>query len=333
MNNKHGYRYCSVCQNKLQKWGKTVAGSQRWRCLRCTNTQIRKRPDLRQALQLERFVSWLLGKQSVAELSRSVTDRTWRNQTSWCWNVAPRPLLTGEVVAAVILDGIRVGSMVGLILRTTDFILTWYWTGWESSTTWAKPLQTLPAPDFVVCDGQKGILLALKRCWPDTLVQRCLFHVWLNVRSKLTLSPKTEAGKALLALTRELWAVQTELQAVAWQTRLQDWEQLYGEYTCQRTYIQDPQPHQRRWWYTHGRLRSAHYQLKKLIEQRQLFMYALHPDPRLPRTTNHMEGGINSQLRTKLKLHRGMSEQHQRRLVDWYLYSRTEHQKPTRNFL
>ncbi len=44
-------------------------------------------------------------------------------------------------------------------------------------------------------------------------------------------------------------------------------------------------------------------------------------------------GGINSQLRTKLKLHRGMNEEHQRRLVEWYLYSRTNNQKPPRNFL
>jgi hypothetical protein len=46
-----------------------------------------------------------------------------------------------------------------------------------------------------------------------------------------------------------------------------------------------------------------------------------------------MEGGINSQLRTKLKLHRGMSEEHQRRLVEWYLYGRTEGAKPPRNCL
>lgn len=223
--------------------------------------------------------------------------------------------------------------MVCLILRTTDYVIAWHWVGWESSSTWSELLRTVPAPYFVVCDGQKGILLALTRCWPNTKVQRCLFHVWLIVRSKLTLNPKTEAGQALLALTRDLWAVHTALEATQWQERLQIWEKHYGEFVRQRTYIQDPQPHQRRRWYTHGRLRSAHYQLKKLAQQQQLFIYTVNPDPRLPRTTNHMEGGINSQLRTKLKLHRGMSEAHQRRLVEWYLYSRTEAPKPTRNFL
>ena len=80
---------------------------------------------------------------------------------------------------------------------------------------------------------------------------------------------------------------------------------------------------------------SAYRQLDKLLKDKQLFTY-LETDltkELIPRTTNYVEGGINSQLRTKLKLHRGMSEEHQRRLVEWYLYSRTKDQKPPRNFL
>ncbi len=164
-------------------------------------------------------------------------------------------------------------------------------------------------------------------------IQRCTFHIWLNVRGKLTLSPKTEAGQDLLRLTRALWQVHTEADAATWEQQFQAWENQYNDFVKQRTYVRDPKPNQRRWWYTHGRLRSAYRQLKKLQEDQQLFTYVYNSTPRLPRTTNHMEGGINSQLRTKLKLHRGMSDEHQRRLVEWYLYSRTEGQKPTRNFL
>lgn len=85
----------------------------------------------------------------------------------------------------------------------------------------------------------------------------------------------------------------------------------------------------------HRRLRSSYKQLDKLIKDKQLFTY-LETDlttELIPRTTNYVEGGINSQLRTKLKLHRGMSEEHQRELVERYLYSRTKDQKPTRNCL
>jgi hypothetical protein len=281
----------------------------------------------------EHFVAWLLSKQSQAELATTYSVHTWRNQTAWCWDIVPEPTPTSEVHHVIILDGIRVGSLVCLIARTTDYVIAWHWAGYESSNTWSELLQTIPVPGFVVCDGQKGILLAIARCCPETKTQRCLFHVWLNVRSKLTLSPKTEAAQDFLRLTRALWQVHTERDVLTWQQQFRAWENRYGNFVKQRTYVRDPKPNQRRWWYTHGRLRSAYRQLQKLQEQQQLFTYVYNADPRLPRTTNHMEGGINSQLQTKLKLHRGLSDEHQRRLVEWYLYSRTEDQKPTRNFL
>lgn len=98
------------------------------------------------------------------------------------------------------------------------------------------------------------------------------------------------------------------------------------------------EPGRRRWWYTHGRIRSAYYQLNKLVQDNQLFTHLelellTKTNQAIPRTTNYVEGGINSQLGTKLKLHRGMSEDHQRRLVEWYLNGRTEDPKPTRKFL
>jgi hypothetical protein len=276
-----------------------------------------------------------MGKQSQTELPHGLTDRTWRKQTSWCWDIAPKPLRTGEVYPIILLDGIGIGSLVCLIARIPKAVIGWHWAGWESSNTWEKILEKIPAPAVVVCDGQKGILLAIARCWPHTRIQRCIFHVWQNIRVKLTLRPQTEAGRELLQLTRDLWQVKAPEQATHWQERLETWHKRYESFVRERTYIQDPKPNQRRWWYTHGRLRSAYYQLNKLLQDNQLFTYldsTLTTEP-IPRTTNYVEGGINSQLRTKLKLHRGMSEDHQRRLVEWYLYSRTEDPKPPRKFL
>lgn len=38
-----------------------------------------------------------------------------------------------------------------------------------------------------------------------------------------------------------------------------------------------------------------------------------------PRTTSPLEGGINSQIREVLRRHRGLSEEHQKRAVEWFL--------------
>lgn len=332
---QRGFRYCSTCKHKLQKWGKTNAGTPRWRCPNCTNTSIRARPDLAKALLLERFVTWLLGKQSQAELG--ISERTWRQQTEWCWDIVPKPVVSGEVYPILLLDGIRIGSLVCLIARTPQYVVAWVWVPYEAGTTWDKLLSQLPAPLVAVCDGQKGILVSIPRNWPDTRIQRCHFHVWQNVRSKLTLFPQTEAGKHLLLLTKILLkGLHATEETERWQVKLVTWEQLHGDFIRERTINPDPKPGQRKWRYTHERLRSAYRQLAKLVKDDQLFTYLddglLHQTNQpIPRTTNHVEGGINSQLRTKLKLHRGMSEDHQRRLVEWYLYSRTESPKPTRN--
>jgi hypothetical protein len=286
---------------------------------------------------LERFVNWLLGKQSQTELTlpSGITDRAWRAQTSWCWDVAPYPEPTGEIYPVILLDGIGIGSLVCLIARTPEFVIGWIWVGWESSATWAKLLERFPPPTVAVCDGQKGVLLAIARCWPKANVQRCIFHVWQNIRVKLTLQPHTVAGWELLQLTRDLWQVKSLAQASDWEQRLKAWHACYGDFIRERTEKSETEPGRRRWWYTHGRLRSAYYQLFKLLRDNQLFTHleVKLTDIPIPRTTNYVEGGINSQLRTKLKLHRGMSEAHQRRLVEWYLYSRTENPKPTRKFL
>lgn len=334
---QRGFRYCSTCKTKLQKWGKTKAGRPRWRCQNCVSTTIRARPDLARALLLERFVTWLLGKQSQSELSHGVTDRTWRKQTEWCWDIVPKPPNTGEIHFILLLDGIRVGSMVCLVVRTPQYVVGWAWVPYESGGYWDELLSRLPPPAVAVCDGQKGILLSISRNWPATRVQRCHFHVWQNVRSKITLFPQSEAGRHLLLLAKMLLkGLHTKDEAERWQAELVDWEELYGDFIREQTVNPNPRPGQRKWRYTHERLRSAYRQLAKLVKDDQLFAYLdeqlLQQTKQLvPRTTNHVEGGINSQLRTKLKLHRGMSEAHQRRLVDWYLYSRTEDPKPTRN--
>lgn len=231
------------------------------------------------------------------------------------------------------MDGIRVGSFVCLIARTPTQVLTWRWIGWESSTTWAALLKDLPAPVVVVCDGQKGMLGAIAQCWPGTKIQRCTWHVWQNVRAKLTLNPQSRAGQELLALTYALWDVADLDDTQQWRQRLSDWVTQYGEFIRQKTWYEAPLSGRRRWWYTHRGVRSAARQLEKLARSGQLFTYlepTLVPEA-IPRTTNYVEGGVNSPIRTQLKYHRGLTQLHRQRLVEWYLTSRTTDPKPTRN--
>ena len=119
---------------------------------------------------------------------------------------------------------------------------------------------------------------------------------------------------------------------------LVDWEHEYLHLTKARTYrthaLEVPswaRPGQQ-WWYTHQRLRSGHQVLLRVIKRGHLFTFL---DPKLdqlkvPSSTNGIEGGTNSQMRLLLLHHRGMTEEHQRRAIEWWLYMHSELPDPAR---
>jgi len=345
---KRRYNYaCPTCRTKLQKRGLTAAGTQRWYCSECTKSSCRARPDLARKLLLERFTRWLLDKESQTELAERMgySVRTWRNKIAQCWDVIP-PRKLGvmpESPGVIMMDGTRVASLICLVMRTLDGVLGWQFCPWECSHEWEKLIFDVPEPKVVVVDGQKGVIAAIARCWPETRIQRCHFHIWMNMRSKLTLRPKTTAGQELLSLARILLrGIDTTTQRDKWIHELYAFGERYKTFINERTYGEpSPATGRTRWWYTHRGLRSAYRQLTKLVEDRQLFAYLEvivvdtdtgEPVP-IPRTTNHVEGGINSRLRDLLKLYRGLLVKHQIRLADWYLHTRKARQKPPRNFL
>lgn len=277
-----------------------------------------------------------MGKQTQKEVSTGTTGRTFRHQTAWCWNVAPEIPVTGEIHDQVQVDGIYLGSWCCLIARTPRHVLGWQWCDQEKTAAWAALLERFPAPKVVISDGGSGLAAAVRRCWPETKVQRCLVHVQRNVRTYLTNRPRTEAGRMLLRISKALPRVGTAEQAAAWMASLANWHAVHGDLTKQRTYrssgavapawVKAGQT----WWYTHKRLRSAYLLLEKLVKNGTLFTYLDpdHEDLAIESTTNRLEGGINTHIRYVLRHHRGMSEEHMKRAVEWFLYMRSEDPQP-----
>lgn len=168
------------------------------------------------------FVSWLVGKQTQRELDGTVTGRTFRRDTAWCWNLSPRLPNTQTVHHAVLVDGIWIGSWCLLIaLSDTGRVLAWQWCGKETITAWEALLNQIPAPAVIVSDGGSGLPTALLHAWPETQHQRCLFHLQMNTSRHLTRNPRTTAGRALRKLVMTLSEVDDEDKAIAWQLQLE----------------------------------------------------------------------------------------------------------------
>jgi hypothetical protein len=282
-------------------------------------------------------LDWLTGIGSQGQ-ARAKSARTLRRETVWCWRIEPRIEPTGEVYGWLQLDGLYAAGMCVLIAASISGPVIWGWCDREKQPAWAVLLCRCPPPEAVVCDGQPGLLAALKTCWPKTRVQRCLVHVLRDVKTHLTQHPKTPAGKALLRLAKELTGISTAEAAAEWLARLDAWWQGFGHLTTQKTFRAEiseaevppwAKPTQK-WWYTHARLRRAWRLLERLARERTLFAFC---DPELahlgiPSTTNRIEGAINAQLRRLLGHHRGMPPAHQQRAIEWWLYLHHEHHAP-----
>jgi hypothetical protein len=286
--------------------------------------------------ELEAFLGWLVGTGSQAGISSFGTARSFRRRTAWCWNIAPKIAVTGEVHDQIQVDGIYVGSWCCLIAVSGEYVLGWQWCDTEKKAAWAALLAQFPAPTVVITDGGSGIAAALSECWGETAVQRCLVHVQRNVRTHLTGRPRTDAGRALLRLGRALTRITTGAEAAAWLGSLNDWHQTHGHLIKARTYksanavVPGWVRANQTWWYTHDRLRKAYRLLERLSQAGTLFTYLRTEfvGLQIASTTNRIEGGTNAQLRLLLRAHRGMSEEHRKRAIEWYLHLHSERPVP-----
>lgn len=265
------------------------------------------------------FRRWLLEGYSVNELG--VAKTSFANKTHWCWQVeVPKPSVTGEVYNQVLVDGIYLAYGWCLITATNgEKIIDWQWCQRENSAAYQAIMNRIPAPTVVVTDGGAGIAKALRLTWPESRIQRCLFHIRANTITDLTHNPQSEAGKALLGLANQLTTVSTPEDAGKWLSLLQHWYRVYRDYINEKTYATEPGS--RKWWWTHQRARKAYKRLERLAQSGYLFTWL---DPKftgldIQRTTSRLEGDINAAIRRLLNAHRGLSEPHMKTAVEWLL--------------
>lgn len=312
----------------MQRWGKTAAGSVRWFCIHCRKSTMRSRPDISRGAQYALFVRWITGTKSLTDVA-SVSHVSRWTVTGWFrpfWETHPQPVIP-ESILTLIVDGLYLDARNHCVLigKTPSAVVFWMFTERETYGSWRLFCQRLPAPLVVVCDGQRGMRAAIRDCWPETRVQRCVVHVFQLAMARLTRRPKTPAGQALSLILKVFLRVRTRRQKRRWIRRHRHWRTQYERFLMERTQGRLPGK-KRSWWYTHRRLRSVRTLIDHALPD--LFTYVGHPE--IPRSTNHVEGGINSRLSELLHRHRGISQAKKEVLVGTFL-SQKQGQKPTRN--
>lgn len=308
---------CGICGAKMMKNGFTSAGAQRWRCPLCGSSSTRRNDTSSRALRA--FVGWLLGKLSQSELG--LPARTFREKTSKFWKLWPILPVCDEIHHVVYMDGIWLsrGKAVLLIACTDSHVIGCHLAKTENSRDWGCLMQRIAPPDVLVCDGAGGIGRAMRAVWPKTRMQRCVFHVFNQVKRCTTTRPKTQAGVDLYAIAKGLMHVTTSTEAACWMARFQKWCLDYDEFLKERS-----EADRRR--YKHERLRKARRALISLCKAGTLFTYldgdlgAVGP---IPSMSNRIES-LNGRIRRMLSLHRGMNIDHRIKAVFWLCYMESE---------
>lgn len=146
----------------------------------------------------------------------------------------PRVERQNDVVYA---DGIYIGRKACiLICCDNNYVLGWYLCRYEHSGAWKALMSRIAEPKMVVSDGGTGFSKALKKMWPNAKHQRCIFHVFCQIKRYTTGKPKTVAGTELYLLAKELLHLKTEEEKEMWVTRFIEWMQKYNAFLSQLTY-------------------------------------------------------------------------------------------------
>lgn len=163
----------------------------------------------------------------------------------------------------------------------------------------------------VTCDGHKSILKAVKKAYPNAVIQRCVIHVKRQCRAYLSRRPKLEASKELLFISNQITAIKTHEQCSLWLLQLHQWHQSYKNELLEESFNLS----KTEYWYTH----KALHQTYTLIINALPHLFTYLNDPQIPATTNRLESFFKH-LKEKLLLHSGLRLEAKRNFIKWYLH-------------
>lgn len=301
----------------MQKWGKHPGGAQRYRCSQCGFSGLLKRRDVTEKSHHELYEKWLLSKLTLTDFSvkYGVSRRTLDRWFLPFRNIEITPILHLTPSDVFIIDGyyVQCGATVLIAQNPQNKVIGWYFTYAENSRTWFEFLNGISSfPRTIVCDGQRGMLKAIQARYPGVIIQRCQFHVIHYINLLLTKHPETEAARSLKSLVNLITQVKSRDDLKKWLLLYKSWYHQYHDFLKERTYQEKlTLKGRRKWHYTHGHLHASYSHLKNALPN--LFHYLRYP--KIPNTSNRIEGGINSQIQRHIDYHRGTKLLQQRQII------------------
>ena len=159
------------------------------------------------------------------------------------------------------------------------------------------------------------MLKAIREVCSEVIVQRCLVHIQRMCRIWLTAWPKSAAGIELRQIVNQLHKIEDHQQRDYWIVSLVKWHKRHESYLQEKSFSQQTG----RYWYKHKLLRRSFTVIRKALPN----MFHYLDNDRIPKSTNGLESFFGH-LKSHITVHRGLSREHRKNFIKWYLYFRNE---------
>ena len=271
---------------------------QRYKCRDCANQFQSERRE--KVADEKRWDEYVWGKQTLAQIaSRAKHSYRWvRNRLD---RIAVGLPAIAPQATVLIADTTFWGRAYGVCVffsKELKRAIWWHEVENERMAHYHYGRKILETAGWqfsaVVVDGRRGFINVFK----GIPVQMCQFHQMKQVTRYLTRRPDTDAGKELRALILTL----TDVDEKVFTDALTAWHTKWGAYIEEKT-INSFVTGRQKWYYTHGRVRSAYRSIKNNLSY--LFTYLIYPELDIPNTTNDLDGSFSA-LKKKLAVHHGL---------------------------
>lgn len=311
---------CWSCQSlHVIKWG-VRDGKQRFKCKACGALNTRTNSGVSQSNRFVWFREWIVGKQTLVQLSdkSGYSISTLKRYFQIYLNKAPTWKIKPSEKVNLLIDGTYFSNKVCLVLyRDNNIKATQIYrlTDGEWFDEISEDLQNLLDLgidiESVTCDGLSNIIKAVRKVSPNTIIQRCVVHIQREVLIWLTRRPKSQAGIELRQIIRKLHLINNKELWGYWVVDLVHWYEKHKDYINEKTY----NPYSKRYWFTHKSIRRSFIHIKRALPD--MFHYLDNLD--IPKSTNGLESFFGH-LKQNISLHRGLSKDHYKNYIKWYLY-------------
>lgn len=323
---------CPYCQSfNVQKRGKR-ANKQRYFCNDCKKSSSSSRKDISHSNRFIWFRQWVEYGHTIEYISQcsKYSIRTLKNyfylylKDYPTWHIQP-----GKKVN-LLIDGTYFANKICLILYQDNNVKATQIYRFSTAEYYQEIMKDINnllslgiQIESVTCDGAKSIIKAVKKSSPGTIIQRCTVHVQREILLWLTRNPQSLAGKELRQIVCQLNKIKDKQGWATWIVSFIKWEEVHREYLNKKSFSENKPE---KYWFTHKNVRKSFVHLKRALPN--LFHYLDNPD--IPKSTNALESFFGH-LKTNLRIHRGLSNEHFKAYVRWYLFFKNNRDKYIKN--